>query len=350
MNDKKAYLMLVVHTEPPLDETGESVPKIAEVAHFHQMPVTWVVTKDVAEGFGNSSSELSKSYGWSLKNLNIGTFDDSKVKDEIGAHLHPYLHLGIEYKKFSNGSSSVDKYAVNMLGEGIQYKLIKELRDIITEHVGIQPTTFVAGRWAESRDGTTLRILGKLGFTADINLPFYKPPIGDSDWRSARYYQPYHPDRNDILKLGDSSILLIPQTVLPPRISTSHKTLILTDEKVLWPTQQNKEQVKRVLDYYYRLKESYSPVAMVIYMHSPDGAQEAALQNLDCLLRYVSNKTNIAFTTPQQYIQVFRKKYGDNNPKKIYSVPLHTVFLAKVLSSFWLQSITKYHALKRRLK
>ena len=355
MKDKTVYVMLVVHTEPPLDETGKSVPRIAKIAHSYKAPVTWVVTKDVAMDFGNPNCELSKLYGWSLKDFYMGTYDDSEIKDEVGAHLHPYTHFGIEYKRFKDGSSNIDNYAISMLTEEVQYKLIEELTDAITEYVGIPPKTFLPGRWAESQDGTTLRILERLGYTVDINHPFWKPLAGKSDWTGARYYQPYHPDRNNILQLGDSRVLLIPQTVLPPRISMSRKTLRVTDDKVLWPTAQNKAQMKRVFDHYYALKNDYSPIAIVIYMHSFDGVDtkrdieaEIALENLKWLLDYASGKKDVVFVRVQDFVKAFYKKYGDKNPEKIYSIPAYTACLAKTFRSSRTWVLTIYSSFKRR--
>jgi peptidoglycan/xylan/chitin deacetylase (PgdA/CDA1 family) len=323
--------MLVVHTEPPLDANGKTLPMIAKISHSHKMPVTWVVTQDVALNFGNSNCELSKVYRFSLKDFCIGTYDESGIKDEVGAHLHPEIFFGIKYKKFKNGTSNIDNYTINMLAEEEQCKLIKELTNTIHECIGIRPKTFVAGRWAESEDGTTLRILENLGYSVDINLPFYKP-VGKSDWTGARYYQPYRPNRENILQLGDSHILLIPQTILPPRISMSLKSLTFTNDKVLWPYEE-KNRIKNVFDYYYNLRENWSPVAIVIYLHSPDADRKDVLQRLDWLLGYASSKENVAFVISQEYAETFNRKYGDKNPKKVYSIPACTAFLAKISRS-----------------
>jgi len=345
MNDKMVYLMLIVHTEPPLDATGKSLPMIAKTSHYHKMPVTWVVTQDVASNFGNSNCKLSKAYGLSLKDFCSGTFDESGIKDEVGAHLHPEIFFGVKYKKFKKGKTSIDNYAINRLTEEEQYKLIEELINTIQEYVGIRPKTFVAGRWAESEDGTTLRILERLGYTVDINLPFYKP-VGKSDWTGARYYQPYHPNSENVLKLGDSHVLLIPQTVLPPRISMSLRSLTFTNDKVIWPY-ADKKRIKTTFDYYYSLREDWSPVAVVIYMHSSDGGRKDVLQRLDWLLSYASSKEDVAFVTPQEYAQTFNRRYGDKNPEKVYSIPACTAFLAKISRSLRIPRALSY--LKRNL-
>ena len=345
MDNKMVYFMLVVHTEPPLAATGKSLPGIIKISHSHKMPVTWVVTQDVALNFGNPNCELSKAYGFSLKDLCAGAYDVSGIKDEVGAHLHPCTHLGTKYGELKNCTSNIDNYAINRLPEEEQYKLMEELTNTIQEYVDIRPKTFVAGRWAESADGTTLRILEKLGYTVDINLPFFKP-VGKSDWTGARYYQPYHPNRQNVLRLGDSPVLLIPQTVLPPKISMSPKSLILTDDKVLWPSVQNKDQMQTVFERYYKLKEMWSPVTMVIYMHSPDGVRKDILQRLDWLLSYASSKENVVFVTPQEYAQIFNRKHGDKNPEKVYLIPAYTAFLAKIFRSFWIRASNIYHILK----
>jgi peptidoglycan/xylan/chitin deacetylase (PgdA/CDA1 family) len=350
MNDRMVYLMLVVHTEPPLDATGKSLPMIARISHSHRMPVTWVVTHDVALDFGNPNCKLSKVYGFSLRDFCIGVYDESGIKDEVGAHLHPEIYYGIKYRKFKNGTSSIDNYAINRFTEEEQYKLIEELTNTIADCVDIRPKTFVAGRWAESGDGTTLRTLEKLGYTADVNLPFYKP-VGKSDWTGARYYQPYHPNRENILQLGESRALIIPQTVLPPKISMSWKSLILTDDKVLWPTVQSEDEMQNVFEWYYKLSDMWSTVAMVIYMHSHEGGRKDVLQRLDWLLSYASSKGNVVFVTPQEYVGIFIRKYGGKNPEKVYSIPAYMAFLAKISRSLWISAhalvSNTYHILKR---
>ncbi len=339
-NDKMAYLALVIHTEPPLDATGKSLPMIARISHSHKMPVTWVVTQDVAINFGNSNCELSKVYGFSLKDSCTGTYDVSGIRDEVGAHLHPETFFGVKYKRFKGGITSIDNYAVNRLSEREQDELMKKLTDAISTCVGIRPKTFVAGRWAESEDGTTLRILEKLGYTVDINLPFYKP-VGKSDWTGARYYQPYHPSRENVLRLGDSNVLLIPQTVLPPRISMSPRSLIFTNNKVLWPYSE-KKPIENIFDYYYSLREDWSPVGVVIYMHSSDGGTKDVLQRLDWLLNYASHKANVAFVTAQEYAEAFSKEYGGKNPEKVYSIPSCTAFLARASRSLRIARVLSY--------
>lgn len=121
----------------------------------------------------------------------------------------------------------------------------------------------------------------------------------------------------------------------------SLRSLIFTNGKVLWPY-SDKKPIETVFDYYYSLREDWSPVAVVIYMHSSDGGTKDVLQRLDWLLNYASHKENVAFVTAQEYVRAFNREHGGKNPEKVYSIPSCTAFLARASRSLRIERVLSY--------
>ena len=79
---------------------------------------------------------------------------------------------------------------------------------------GVEPSSFVAGRWSINND--TIRALIKTGFTHECSaLPHSKPC--HYDWsRLPRICMPYHPASHDYQAKGDLPVLMVPTSQVFP--------------------------------------------------------------------------------------------------------------------------------------
>ena len=86
--------------------------------------------------------------------------------------------------------------------------MIKTGKDRLTDIFGIEPETFVAGRWSLNND--TVKAIIKTGLTRDCSAPAHSKP-SHHDWsKLPRLCMPYYPSPDDYQKKGDCPLLIIP--------------------------------------------------------------------------------------------------------------------------------------------
>jgi peptidoglycan/xylan/chitin deacetylase (PgdA/CDA1 family) len=124
---------------------------------------------------------------------------------EIGTHLHPWSS-----PPFRSEDLAGHTYPHNLPAELLERQLT-ELTAVITERLGVRPTTYRAGR--NGFDGRTLPILEGLGYTVDTSVD---PLFNERRKRGMAFpgapLEPYHPDYADVTRPGASRILEVPIT------------------------------------------------------------------------------------------------------------------------------------------
>jgi peptidoglycan/xylan/chitin deacetylase (PgdA/CDA1 family) len=140
-----------------------------------------------------------------------------KIEHEVGMHIHSGNEK-FSYKSFSwdvgdtylreNCKQSLTSTALRDYSYTEQFSMIKNGKEYLTERLGIQPKSFVAGRWSINND--TIKALLENGLTHDCSAPAHS--ISDHyNWsKLPRISMPYHPSAEDYQSKGNLPILIIP--------------------------------------------------------------------------------------------------------------------------------------------
>ena len=124
---------------------------------------------------------------------------------ELGTHLHPWSS-----PPFRPEDLAAHTYPHNLPIELLDRQLV-ELTAAIREHLGVQPTTYRAGR--NGFDGRTLPILERLGYTVDTSVdPLFNETRKGGMLFAGAPNRPYFPDYADVRKPGRSTVLEVPIT------------------------------------------------------------------------------------------------------------------------------------------
>jgi hypothetical protein len=121
---------------------------------------------------------------------------------EIGAHLHPWSSP--PYRE----EDLVGRYP-SQLPDDLLARQMRELTDAIVGGIGIRPVSYRAGR--HGFDERNLQELEWLGYKVDSSVDplFNERRLGGRAYAGAPV-GPYHPDRSDVCRAGDSSVLEVP--------------------------------------------------------------------------------------------------------------------------------------------
>jgi hypothetical protein len=195
----------VVYDKSITEGVTAGVPNLMKVAERHGARVTFAVMPEVAE-----------------------CFPLNNARHEIGLHVHPgwqelnvhgnRYYVGDEYLrehcKMSSTSTVLNDYPY-----AEQLDMIKTGKEHIIKTLGIEPKTFVAGRWSVNND--TVRALVETGFTHDCSAPSHKKS-DHYDWMLLpRICMPYRPSMMCYQVKGDLPLLMVPisQTLLGASVS-----------------------------------------------------------------------------------------------------------------------------------
>ena len=124
---------------------------------------------------------------------------------EVGTHLHPWSSPPFRPEDLRDHT-----YPHNLPPELLERQLT-ELTQAIRENLGVQPTTYRAGR--NGFDGRTLPLLEKLGYTVDTSVdPLFNERRKRGMVFAGAPRQPYFPDYADVRRPGRSRVLEVPIT------------------------------------------------------------------------------------------------------------------------------------------
>jgi len=129
-------------------------------------------------------------------------------RTEIGAHLHPWCNPPFG----GNGGARRDTYPHNLPGS-VQRAKLAELCRGIQEGFGVRPTSYRAGRWGF--DHTTVPVLEELGIAVDTSVtPLWWDRSDGGPGFARAPHRPYHLNRHDACRPGDSPVLEVPMSHL----------------------------------------------------------------------------------------------------------------------------------------
>ncbi len=171
----------------------EGVRNLTEVADKYRAKVTFAVCPEIVEYFP--------------KNIN----------HEIGLHIHPgWQEFEIQGVKFYVGDAYLKEHCKQSVNSTVlrdypyeeQLEMIKTGRDYLTKEFGIQPKSFVAGRWSINND--TVKALIKVGITHECSAPAHSETDHYNWSKLPRICMPYHPSEEDYQKKGNLPLLIVP--------------------------------------------------------------------------------------------------------------------------------------------
>jgi len=184
----------VIYDKKATDGVKKGVANLAKVADKYGAKVTFAVMPEVVNDFP--------------KNIN----------HELGLHIHPgmvkldifkenKLYIGDsflrEHCKQSINSTILRDYSYNE-----QLDMIKTAKEYHKETFGIEPKSFVAGRWSINND--TVKALLSVGVTHDCSA-ITSSKSDHYNWsKLPRICMPYHPSSSDYQTKGNLPLLIVP--------------------------------------------------------------------------------------------------------------------------------------------
>ncbi len=149
------YLIITVDTEADHQRAGgdpvvldnlAALPRFQALCEKYGYAPTYLITQPVAQHVE------SAAYLRDWQKAGVA---------EVGAHLHPWTS-----EPYDEGDRDM-RYPSELSDEQLRAKLEK-LTESITQHIGVAPTSYRAGRWGyDARQG---QILAELGYVADCSI------------------------------------------------------------------------------------------------------------------------------------------------------------------------------------
>jgi hypothetical protein len=234
------------------------VPNLMKIADRYGAIVTFAVMPEVAEYFP-------------LNN----------IRHEIGLHIHPgWQELNVNGHRYYVGDAYLREHCKMPSTSTVlkdypyaeQLDMIKTGKEHIVKTLGIEPKTFVAGRWSINND--TLKALEESGFTHDCSAASHKKR-SHYDWSQLpRICMPYHPSRMSYQVKGDLPLLMVPisQALLGASVSPE-----------IIPTIGRRWLESCFLEYYRQRLPLFH-----ICLHSPCMTDPYFIEQMNALLRFIA--------------------------------------------------------------
>jgi hypothetical protein len=167
---------------------AERLPRLQAVCDRYGVRPTYLVTHEMATR--PESAEV-------LRGLLAGE------RCEVGAHLHPWSS-----PPYRDEDTAVGRYPSELPDELLERQM-RELTEAIEAQLGVRPVSYRAGRHGFDTRG--LRHLESLGYAVDTSVDplFNEVRLGGPRFAGAPV-APYHPDPDNLLRPGRSSVLEVP--------------------------------------------------------------------------------------------------------------------------------------------
>jgi hypothetical protein len=211
-----------------------------------------------------------------------------KIKHEIGLHIHPGWQesksQGIKYMVGDaylreHCRQSVNSTALRDYTYVEQLDMIKCGKMHLIKVFGIEPKTFVSGRWSVNND--TIKALIEAGITHDFSAPAHARAVR-YDWsKLPRICMPYHPSEDDYQEKGTLPLLLVPVSRFFPRGNVNPEITPLVGLNWLKSCFQ---------EYHYRKQPLFH-----ICLHSPCMIDAYFISVMDDFLNFISSHNDINF-------------------------------------------------------
>ncbi len=147
----------------------------------------------------------------------VGSLPFLGINSEIGLHIHPgWQKFDKEGIEFYVGDEYLGKHCKQSTDSTVlrDYSFEEQLgriitgRDYLAEVLGVEPKSFVAGRWSINND--TVKALIEAGFTHECSAMAHHKEK-HFDWsKLPRICMPYHPSERDYQVKGDLHLLIVP--------------------------------------------------------------------------------------------------------------------------------------------
>ena len=284
------YNKKVIYDKKAIDGVKKGVLNLTKIADKYGAKVTFTVMPEVVEYFPNN------------------------INHELGLHIHPGLvkldvfkgeplYIGDSYLK-EHCKQSINSTLLRDYSYNEQLELIKTGKEYHQEKFGLEPKSFVAGRWSINND--TINVLLKLGITHECSA-ITSSKSDHYDWsKLPRICMPYHPSSSDYQTKGNLPILIVP---------TSHMFL---DGNLSIESAPNVglSYIKACfLEYYKQNLPLFN-----IFLHSPCMTDNYFISAADDILKFISNHENINFKFVADI-----NEYNHINPKTKISPYLSAV-------------------------
>jgi peptidoglycan/xylan/chitin deacetylase (PgdA/CDA1 family) len=268
----------IIHSKNAIDGVKKGVSNLVKIADRYNAGLTFAVMPEVAKYFPKDVSHeigLHIHAGW--EEFNLGDFK---------------FHVGDEYLR-EHSRQSLTSTVLRDYPYEEQLDLIKTGKDYLTDIFGIEPKTFVAGRWSINND--TVKALIKIGLTRDCSAPPHSRPCHYEWSKLPRICMPYHPSPEDYQEKGNLSLLMIP-------ISQTLFAGIVTPEFI--PVYGLSWLKACFLEYY----KQNIPI-FHICLHSPCMTDPYFILEMDNLLKFISKHKNINFKFASEIMEYENVSY-----------------------------------------
>ena len=252
-------------------------------------------TGGVKEGVSNLIN-IAEKYGAKITFAvcpEVANFFPKNVKHEIGLHIHPGWGSW-NYKKFTwNVGDSLLRDNVQQLTNSTammdhtyekQLEMIKFGKNYLSNIFGIEPKSYVSGRWSVNND--TVKALIKNGFTNDCSAPAHSKS-DHYDWsKLPRICMPYNPSEEDYQERGNLPLLIIPISQMLRLGNVNPEVTNIVGIQLL----------KACFTEYY----NQNLPLFHICLHSPCMTNQYFIEKMDNLLNFIAKHKNIEFRFASQ--------------------------------------------------
>ncbi len=267
----------------------KGVKNLADLADKYSARVTFAVCPEVAECF------------------------PSNINHEIGLHIHPgWQESEIQGIRFYIGDSFLRKHCKQSVNSTVlrdypyeeQWEMIKTGKEYLADAFGIEPKSFVAGRWSINND--TVKALIEAGITHECSAPAHSK-TDHNDWsKLPRICMPYHPSEEDYQEKGNLPLLIVPISQMLRSGNVNPEVVPIVG--LPW--------LKACFTEYYR----QNLPLFHICLHSPCMAEPYFISAMDELLKFISRHENIDFKFASEI-----EEYANITPRANISLYLSAV-------------------------
>jgi peptidoglycan/xylan/chitin deacetylase (PgdA/CDA1 family) len=259
------YNRQIIFDKRAIEGARKGVENLIEVADKYNVKVTFAVCPEVAE-----------------------YLPSNVTKHEVGLHLHPgwqkfevqgfSFWVGDAYLK-SHCKHSVDSTVLRDYSYEEQFEMITVGKEYLADLLGVEPKSFVAGRWAINND--TVKALIKAKITRECSaVPHSKAP--HYDWSELpRICMPYHCSEESYQRKGNFPLLIVPISQMFPKGNVNPELVPIVG--LSWLKACFRE-------YYYQDMPFFH-----ICLHSPSMTDAFFISALNELLKFISKHRNINF-------------------------------------------------------
>jgi len=270
----------IIFDKQAIDGVKKGVPNLTKVADAYDAKVTFAVMPEVVKYFPRD------------------------ITHEVGLHIHPgwkkrsspqgfQWYVGDSYLK-EHCNQSINSTVLRDYPYKDQLDMIKTGKEYLEDSFGVEPKSFVAGKWSINND--TVKALIKSGITHECSAPAHSKPC-HYDWsKLPRICMPYHPSKADYQQKGDLPLLIVPISQMFRIGSVSPE--IIPSMGASWLKACFLEYYKQDLPLFH------------ICLHSPCMVDDYFISAMDGFLRFISRYKNANFRFASDI-----KEYNEVNPK-----------------------------------